>query len=67
MSISRCGGRSATKQAMPPLPLIAVDPAQANEARARDEEGDSGNGVEGVGDGGGLGDAFKGGELGREG
>lgn len=67
MSISRCGSSSAPKQAMPPLPLIAADSAQPNEARARDEEGDSGNGVEGVGDGGGLGDAFEGGELGGEG
>jgi hypothetical protein len=67
VSISRSGGRSAPKQTVPPLPLIAADPAQANETGARDENGNSGHGVEGVGDGRGLGDSFEGGELGREG
>lgn len=52
---------------MPPLPLIAADPAQTDETRARDEDGNGGNGIESVGYGGGLGDSFKGGELGGEG
>lgn len=51
---------------MPSLPLVAADSSEADEAGARNENCEGSNGIEGVCDRGGLGDAFEGGELGRK-